>query len=136
MKKKLTVKEILDSKGKKKLTQVYVHTPLEANACEKSGIDMNVSSENNNFKFLRDNAKNTFDTNDFDKNTWQSPQILRYLNNDDGEKIITHSWNNVVKWGDKSNKQPFSHLVVLHVDNLNSLFSSNSEIKSKHLMVF
>ena len=33
MKKKLTVKEILESKGKKKLTQVYVHTPLEANAC-------------------------------------------------------------------------------------------------------
>ena len=62
MKKKLTVKEILDSKGKKKLTQVYVHTPLEANACEKSGIDMIVSSENNNFKFLRENAMNTFFT--------------------------------------------------------------------------
>ena len=62
MKKKLTVKEILESKGKKKLTQVYVHTPLEANACEKSEIDMIISSENNNFKFLRDNAKNTFFT--------------------------------------------------------------------------
>ena len=62
MKKKLTVKEILESKGKKKLTQVYVHTPLEANACEKSGIDMIVSSENNNFKFLRENAMNTFFT--------------------------------------------------------------------------
>ena len=32
MKKKLTVKDILESKGKKKLTQVYIHTPLEANA--------------------------------------------------------------------------------------------------------
>ena len=62
MKKKLTVKDILESKGKKKLTQVYVHTPLEANACEKSGIDMIVSSENNNFKFLRENAMNTFFT--------------------------------------------------------------------------
>ena len=62
MKKKLTVKEILESKGKKKLTQVYVHTPLEANACEESGIDMIVSSENNNFKFLRENAMNTFFT--------------------------------------------------------------------------
>ena len=34
MKKKLTAKDILESKGKKKLTQVYVQTPLEANACE------------------------------------------------------------------------------------------------------
>ena len=62
MKKKLTVKEILESKGKKKLTQVYVHTPLEADACENSGIDMIVSSENNNFKFLRESAMNTFFT--------------------------------------------------------------------------
>ena len=62
MKKKLTVKDILESKGKKKLTQVYVHTPLEANACEQSGIDMIVSSENNNFKFLRESAMNTFFT--------------------------------------------------------------------------
>ena len=62
MKKKLTVKEILESKGKKKLTQVYVHTPLEASACEQSGIDMIVSSENNNFRFLRESAANTFFT--------------------------------------------------------------------------
>ena len=62
MKKKLTVKDILESKGKKKLTQVYVHTPLEANACEESDIDMIVSSENNNFKFLRESALNTFFT--------------------------------------------------------------------------
>ena len=62
MKKKLSVKEILDSKGKKKLTQVYVHNPLEASACEQSGIDMIVSSENNNFRFLRESAVNTFFT--------------------------------------------------------------------------
>ena len=62
MKKKLTVKDILGSKGKKKLTQVYVHSPLEANACEQSGIDMIISSENNNFKFLRESAMNTFFT--------------------------------------------------------------------------
>ena len=47
MKKKLTVKEILQCKGIKKLTQVYTHNPLEAEACELAGIDMIVSSENN-----------------------------------------------------------------------------------------
>ena len=34
MKKKLTVKEILECKGKKKLTEVYTHNHLEAEACE------------------------------------------------------------------------------------------------------
>ncbi|MDB3905757.1 hypothetical protein N9354_00415 [Alphaproteobacteria bacterium] len=72
-------------------------------------------------------------SNDFDKNTWQSPQIIKYLDNKDGGKIIAHSWNNVVQWGEKSNKQPFSHLVVLDINDLNSLFSSTSEIKSNHL---
>ena len=48
MKKKLTVKEILNCKGKKKLTEVYVHNTIEAEACEKAGIDMIISSENNN----------------------------------------------------------------------------------------
>ena len=96
-------------------------------------------------EFLRNNESNScfiiqklsnvyeVKSNDFDKNTWQSPQIIKYLNNNDGGKIITHSWNNVVKWGEESNKQPISHLVILHVDDLNSLFSSKSEIKSNHL---
>ena len=62
MKKKLTVKEILSCKGKKKLTEVYVHNTIEAEACEKAGIDMIISSENNNFKFLRESAQNIFFT--------------------------------------------------------------------------
>ena len=62
MKKKLTVKEILNCKGKKKLTEVYVHNTVEAEACEKAGIDMIISSENNNFKFLRESAQNIFFT--------------------------------------------------------------------------
>ena len=62
MKKKLTVKEILNCKGKKKLTEVYVHNTIEAEACEKAGIDMIISSENNNFKFLRESAQNIFFT--------------------------------------------------------------------------
>ena len=70
--------------------------------------------------------KNTYHikSNDYDKNTWQSPQIIKYLNNDEGGKIITHSWNNVVQWGNESDKQPFSHLVVLDINDLDNLLSS------------
>ena len=48
MNKKLTVKEILNFKGNRKLAEVYTHNALEAEACEKAGIEMIVSSENNN----------------------------------------------------------------------------------------
>ena len=40
MSKKLTVKEILDSRGQKQLTEIYTHTALEAEECEKAGVDM------------------------------------------------------------------------------------------------
>ena len=68
---------------------------------------------------------NTYEikSNDYDKNTWHRPQIIKYLNNENGNKIITHSWNNVVQWGDESNKQPFSHLAVLNINNLDDLFT-------------
>ena len=69
-------------------------------------------------------------SNDYDKNTWHRPQIIKYLNNENGNKIITHSWNNVVQWGDESNKQPFSHLAVLNINNLDNLFTSKEEINS------
>ena len=46
MKKKLTVKEILNCKGKKKLTEVYVHNTVEAEACEKAGSDQRGRSWN------------------------------------------------------------------------------------------
>ena len=72
-------------------------------------------------------------SNDFDKNTWQNPQIIRYLDNKDGGKIIAHSWNNVVQWGNESDQQPFSHLVVLNINDLDNLLSSKSEIQSNHL---
>ena len=62
MSKKLTVKEILDSRGLKKLTEIYTHTPLEAEACELAGIEMIVSSENNDVGGIRSSAKNTFFT--------------------------------------------------------------------------
>ena len=60
MKKKLTVKEILECKGKKKLTEVYTHNHLEAEACEIAGIEMIVSSELNDINNIRNSAKNTF----------------------------------------------------------------------------
>ena len=60
MKKKLTVKEILQCKGLKKLTEIYTHNPLEAEACEKADIDMIVSSENNDIEGIRNSAQNTF----------------------------------------------------------------------------
>ncbi|MEL0129347.1 MAG: 3-methyl-2-oxobutanoate hydroxymethyltransferase, partial [Paracoccaceae bacterium] len=62
MSKKLTVKEILDSRGLKKLTEIYTHTPLEAEACEKAGVDMIISSELNDYTRIRSAAPNTFFT--------------------------------------------------------------------------
>ena len=60
MQTKLTVKEILNFKGKKKLAEVYTHNPREAEACELAGIEMIVSSENNDIAEIRKSAKNTF----------------------------------------------------------------------------
>ena len=71
-----------------------------------------------------------------DPNTWNRTQLLRYFDNKDGEKIVAHTWNNVVKWGESSNKQPFSHLAVIDIPNLNEIFQSNlSEISSNHYTV-
>ena len=57
---KLTVKEILQCKGNKKLTEVYTHNPLEAESCELAGIEMIISSEKNDIEGIRNSAKNTF----------------------------------------------------------------------------
>ena len=58
--KKLTVKDIVAAKGRKKLSEVYTHNPLEAEACEIAGIEMIVSSELNDIEGIRNAAKNTF----------------------------------------------------------------------------
>ena len=60
MQKKLTIKDIINCKGKRKLAEVYTHNPLEAEACELAGIEMIVSSEKNNISGIRNAAKNTF----------------------------------------------------------------------------
>ena len=44
MKNKLTVTEILESKGKRKLAEVYTHNAIEAEACEQAGIEMIIYS--------------------------------------------------------------------------------------------
>jgi hypothetical protein len=72
-------------------------------------------------------------SHDVDPNTWNRSQLIRYIDNRDGEKIIAHTWNNVVEWGQSSNKQPFSHLVVIDIPNLNKIFESNfSQLSSNH----
>lgn len=60
MSKKLTVKDILGCKGKRKLTEIYTHTPLEAEACEEAGIDMIITSELNHYQRIRAAAPDTF----------------------------------------------------------------------------
>lgn len=60
MPKKLTVKDILASRGVRKLTEIYTHTPLEALACEEAGIDMIITSELNHYQRIRAAAPETF----------------------------------------------------------------------------
>ncbi len=62
MSNKLTLKEILQSKGRQKLTEVYTQNPLEAESCQLAGIEMIVSSERNDIEGIRSSAKNTFFT--------------------------------------------------------------------------
>jgi len=72
-------------------------------------------------------------THEVDPNTWNRSQLLRFIDNSDGEKIVAHTWNNVVKWGESSNKQPFSHLAVINIQNLNEIFSGSlNQISSDH----
>ena len=66
MNQKLTVKELLECKGRRKLTQVYVSSPEEAAACEAAGIDLLVAGssrggiETNRIRSIREAAPNTF----------------------------------------------------------------------------
>ena len=72
-------------------------------------------------------------SHEVDPNTWNRSQLVRYIDNNDGEKIVAHTWNNVVKWGESSNKQPFSHLAVIDIPNLSKIFESNiNQLNSKH----
>jgi hypothetical protein len=72
-------------------------------------------------------------SNDIDPNTWNRSLLVRYIDNKDGEKIIAHTWNNVVKWGDSSNKQPYSHLAVIDIPSLGKIFENKlKQFSSNH----
>jgi len=60
MSEKSTIAALLASKGKRKLTQVYVHNAQEAAACEAAGIDMIVTWERSDVKAIAAAAPNTF----------------------------------------------------------------------------
>ena len=64
-------------------------------------------------------------SHDVDPNTWNRPLLLRHIINNDGEKIVAHTWNNVVKWGESSNKQPLSHLIVIDIPDLSELYENS-----------
>ena len=57
---KLTVKDLFALKGQRQLTEVFVGTPEEAQACEAAGIDLIVTPESPNPKAIREAAPNTF----------------------------------------------------------------------------
>ena len=58
MAKKLTIKELLDSKGKRKYTEVHPKSEDECRACEEAGIDMLIVE--NQVEMVRRGAPNAF----------------------------------------------------------------------------
>lgn len=59
---RLTVKDVLDLKGVRPLTQVNVHTENEARACEQAGVDMIITWERSDIPAFRAAAPGTFFT--------------------------------------------------------------------------
>lgn len=57
---KLTIKELLDAKGKRQLTQVLTFTEDDARACEEAGIDMIITPKGDMLDQARRGAPNTF----------------------------------------------------------------------------
>ena len=57
---RMTVKELLDLKGQRQLTEVLVTTPEEAAACEAAGIDLIITGMRGQTKEIRDDETNTF----------------------------------------------------------------------------
>ena len=107
-----------------------IFKPFDCRKLETEHLRIN----NRNDCFIIHELSNKYNvkSHDVDPNTWNRPLLLRYISNKDGEKIIAHTWNNVVKWGESSNKQPLSHLVVIDIPNLNKLFETNiNQISSK-----
>jgi len=58
MKKKLTIKDLMDNKGKRKFSEVHVTSVDEARACEEAGIDILITEKD--VEMARRGAPNTF----------------------------------------------------------------------------
>ncbi|MEM8861649.1 MAG: 3-methyl-2-oxobutanoate hydroxymethyltransferase [Chloroflexota bacterium] len=57
---KLTVKDLFELKGKRKLAQVNIRSPKEAAACEAAGVDMIITWERSDIAAVRAAAPDTF----------------------------------------------------------------------------
>ena len=57
-----TVKDLIDIKGKKKLTQIMVSNAFEASAAEEAGIDLILAKPDENVPLIRKAASKTFMT--------------------------------------------------------------------------
>ena len=57
---KLTVKELLALKGKRKLAQVNIRNPQEAAACEAAGVELIITWERSDIAAVRAAAPDTF----------------------------------------------------------------------------
>jgi 3-methyl-2-oxobutanoate hydroxymethyltransferase len=58
--KKPTIRDLLDLKGKRQLTQLLVPTPEDAIAAEEAGVEMTISSGGDAFASVRQATPNTF----------------------------------------------------------------------------
>ena len=97
-----TVKDLIDLKGKKKLTQINVITPEEAAAAEAAGIDLIITGTSN-LKEIREAAPNTFLTSGIKYTEHESKESIVKkcfeLIKLGVDSIHTNSWNvNFIKY--------------------------------------
>ena len=120
-----------DIQTSKRESEVKTFKPFDCRKLQTEHLKIN----NRNDCIIIQELSNKYEvkSHDYDTNTWNRSLLVRYIDNKDGEKIIAHTWNNVVNWGESSNKQPFSHLVVIDIPDLNEIFDSNlNQLSSNH----
>ena len=71
-----TIKDLIDLKNKRKLTQINVTTPEEAAAAESAGIDMIIAGPPSPLKKIRDAAPHTFFTVGLDWFKYESKENI------------------------------------------------------------
>ena len=97
-----TVRDLIELKGKKKLTQINIITPEEAAAAEAAGIDLIITGTNN-LKEIRKAAPNTFLTSGIKYTEHESKESIVKkcfeLIKLGVDSIHTNSWNiNFIKY--------------------------------------